>query len=442
LTFLRIGGGKYTVSVILLLLICLIPIIPFNFIYLGQSHPILSAELVRYIPFFIIVLCLFFVKNTIFSNVQNYSFIETTIVAYICCIFLGAIASVNPFNSIAKAIYFIVTGELLIWVVLYIDWNSKCFLKIFAINVVICSYVACVTIAEMMGFSFYRKILFTSDNPLMSNFIYHITQTRAIASIGNPNPLGTYLAASCPFFLFWIIRGKNWQKGFSLLGLLILIIAIYFTFSRAAWITGTLVILIYLSRYYINVVPYILVIAIFLGLLLKSDERLQNRDSSTQYELLNYSNHRILSIDFAIRIWQKQPLLGVGLGNYSTFSRPLGSALNTPDNMFLLTLAESGLMGLFFRISLWFGLSHCLIKALLRYKCKVPPNYLKRSNSKCEVDFVDIVWVMFLSLSVFILNMISWDVLAFPVTRILFWIYVGLSLAVLRDLDKKVIRQE
>ena len=292
------------------------------------------------------------------------------------------------------------------------------------------------------GFHYLRETVFNANNPLMTQFS-QITNQRAISTIGNPIPLGSYLSLCCPFLLFGFWNGKSRNKRIAAAGGFLLVICVlYLTFSRGAWIAffvSTLVVLIPHRRKYLIV--WALGILIF-AIATPKDGKLNDRNLYTQYVENFHLSHRTKSFDIAVTIWASRPLLGVGLGEYGHLARPMGSENDIPDNMYLLTLAEVGILGLAVRLWMFFF----LLRGLFRTYRLLDDRFLALAVQQKNKRFVslgidlkhtfegreiihdrDLVLVFLASFVGFFVNMLSWDALYFPVTRIVFWLLAGLA---------------
>jgi O-antigen ligase len=128
------------------------------------------------------------------------------------------------------------------------------------------------------------------------------------------------------------------------------------------------------------------------------------------------------SFDFVSHIWTTQPLFGVGTGNYRYHARPLGLGLrnDTPDNMYLLMLVESGIVSLCLRLSML-----ALVFATIR-------RGIGRARSEGDERKVDLLFAFSAYLGGMLVNMATWDLLYFPVTRSIFWLLAGLAMAFAR----------
>jgi O-antigen ligase len=127
----------------------------------------------------------------------------------------------------------------------------------------------------------------------------------------------------------------------------------------------------------------------------------------------------------ATQIWSDHPWWGVGPGGYRYFSKPLGSQTQTPDNMYALTLAENGTIGFAMRVG--FLLSFAILLAHQAFDPRTP-----QRQDRQDTEDRDLLRAFFASSIGFSLNMLTFDALQFPSTRMIFWMVAGLGLSVLR----------
>lgn len=122
---------------------------------------------------------------------------------------------------------------------------------------------------------------------------------------------------------------------------LILILATVLSLERTAWITLCISIMIMLGLRHKNIGVLPLILAILLPLLLPTilNMIIPGQNNNTDY-LLRWQE--------ALNIWQRDPWLGIGAGNYQFIASAYGvDAGRGAHNQFLEVLAEMGLQGFF-----------------------------------------------------------------------------------------------
>ena len=153
-----------------------------------------------------------------------------------------------------------------------------------------------------------------------------------------------------------------------------------------------------------------------LGVLLTAKERL-NIAAIIDSEPFRFRLSQYAAVS---RVIADYPLLGVGIGNYTSvfghYNPELTHSLvQTTDNMYLMVLAETGLLGTTAFLLLNFSLIKPLIQAL--------------KNQQVESWLLPLT----LSLASFYLVLLSWDALNHPVLRMVFWMICGLAAALARN---------
>jgi O-antigen ligase len=183
---------------------------------------------------------------------------------------------------------------------------------------------------------------------------------RADAGFGQPNGLGGYLVVLIPFAVAGAILYRR-RRLLYIAGVLIAVLGIYATFSRAALLGLAVIPFIFFGRQLLWLVPLLL-----LGALVVGPDILRERFAT----LTLHGAEIATRVDIwrgAVGIWAQDPLLGTGLGSfpdaYAAIRVPEKAFLpsgvfRTPPhahNSFLHVLAEQGLVGLMALLGLLFA---------------------------------------------------------------------------------------
>jgi len=177
---------------------------------------------------------------------------------------------------------------------------------------------------------------------------------RAYGSFGWPNSLAIYLGA---IFLLGIIlimlnKSRKWQIGL-LLGQIIIISALFFTFARGAFLGAAVGGLILLIKYRKNILFYKqIVIYLLLVLILSISFKnllVARADFTARLERRSITERATQWQDFK-NIFAKKFVVGTGPGNYPVNLRQLHPDFSvnyfTPiHNIYLLYLGQFGLVG-------------------------------------------------------------------------------------------------
>ncbi len=220
---------------------------------------------------------------------------------------------------------------------------------------------------------------------------------RAYGSLPHPNILAAYLGIALLIFLLFTFKKspeKNQQqeltnaedlkqRGLGILKVFAIFIissAIVFTFSRAAWIGLFICIIIFfvLTKFKIKnippclrrqVIPSFGFFILFLFVLFLAREPILTRIKSSERLEQKSNQERILSYKESADIIKENWLLGTGIGNYTLALYKKNPSLSSYEyqpvhNLFMLILAELGILGLFIFLLFLFYIAKKLIKSL------------------------------------------------------------------------------
>jgi len=406
----------------------LVPLLPFQYLSIA-GVPAWISWLIRFFPFALVVALL--IAELLTAGGRSRKGSNSAYCALVVSVFLAqttaSILSTEAIASVLRSGYYAVTGEFLFWLILAKIDDRRTIETLVAVNLVACCLVTAVGLGEVLGeVTYLRDYLFTMGNPWYARFSQ--VSRKVYSTIGNPNPLGTYLCLFAPFFWFSAVHGRGrvarFLSAFSGVNACVLL---YFTFSRGAWLAFLVATLVLVASKRRRGMPVILLV--FTLFVVDSIQKEKMRDPYRDV-VENYGEyHRTRSFGIACQVWQTRPLLGVGVGNYRYLSKPLGSTNDTPDNMYLLLLAETGILGLALRI----GIGRKILLELLQALKRLPPAYCQdrasKPGSRRREGDRDLMLSSIASLLAFWVNMLSWDALYFPVTRMMFWTVAGLSVA-------------
>jgi O-antigen ligase len=233
--------------------------------------------------------------------------------------------------------------------------------RVFQLLTVFAMFIAIHTIIEATT----GKFLFESARAealIAQNSGYQLVQnsfqtvgasvSRAGSFSGNPNGNGTFLAFSFFLPLGLFIESKQlWAKMIYLLEMLLILLALMFTFSIGSWIAEFARILAFLfllghKRYSVFLLMLIVTLTVIVFTVFPSQLAIQLSHASAQNE---FSLH-LASWETAIRVIEAFPLFGVGLGGqaYMVGSNPYRVPaqivpLFEPDNSYLQWGAMAGI---------------------------------------------------------------------------------------------------
>lgn len=176
---------------------------------------------------------------------------------------------------------------------------------------------------------------------------------RPYATFSHPNVLGGFIAMTLPYLIYGSLHKKANYLSFIIV-IVVALTGLFVTFSRSAWFAGLLIggaayymvwkkIIIgsFVNRVIRHLGPLLFICFFVITLVLffpsVTDESVVIRQELQQASIV---------------IWQRSPITGVGLGNFlvtlpNVFSVRAGNFLQPVHNIYMLWLAETGLMGVF-----------------------------------------------------------------------------------------------
>lgn len=189
-----------------------------------------------------------------------------------------------------------------------------------------------------------------------------VERHRLTGPYSNPNAYAQVLVALAPLALDRIWHERNiWFRVLAAWALTAIVLTIFFTFSRGGFISLVFGVAILLTQRRFNFVPVIVTFLVGMGLVQFLPASYADRINSL-FQLVPSSNDQVVDSSFrgrlsentaAMRMFEDNPVLGVGLGNYRTnyqdYSRNLGidhrREPRSPASLYLELLAEQGVVG-------------------------------------------------------------------------------------------------
>lgn len=229
-------------------------------------------------------------------------------------------------------------------------------LKLVHVVLLSASIISAYTIYQYLwGFEHTREYLnLNLKNILRTTYAKEILLTRrAIGTFFSPNMLGSFIAMTIPLCLGTLFENKNNKKIWLFLSasLAVMLIALLFTKSIAAWTSlsfGVIIFFIFMRKSFDKIA---LIICIFT--LLMSISLLLLR-SNMFIDLMNQQNTILQRLAFwksSLKIIKEFPFVGIGLGNfeniYTKYRELIANETRFAHNILLQTWIETGLLGLF-----------------------------------------------------------------------------------------------
>lgn len=439
-------------AVTLILLILYTNIIPFYYIdesIVGHSIYIF----VKYLPFMLSVLffCQVIIKQktTLLYEIKNERLIHLLLVFQLWCIFTLYFSEYTTLGLV-KNIYYTSTGNLIFISIVLLKPNLQDLKKITSYTVI------SITLTAIYGLYAYicsndpfwvylpldnehyiiSEVVKTYENNLEDkHWVDHYKSTyRVVSTVGNSVVYGSLLSSAIPLILFFVFSSrKNTTKSFYAFVLFSVIFCTVLTFSRGAYISGSIGICMFIITTVNNK-------TIRLGKIIKTSAiffifsflviNLFRKSVAKAFDLINLrfenfldSNSilgRISRIETAISLIKENYLTGLGNTVLTDYIRDnphilsFNPSIVTMDNMYLTLLCEVGVVGML--LFLFFLLKAIFQPTVAMIKCFQDNNdYTKTFALACSASIFSMIC-----------NMATWDLLNNPVMRINFWIISGI----------------
>jgi O-antigen ligase len=379
-----------------------------------------GAQFVAFIPSIVAALLALVVLFSRGLRTIQHSDLLLPFLAILSLNVISGLSAEIPMLALSRLVYYGLTGVCLTFVVLVCLSSPDQVSRIVRISIIGASCVAFYGILEYAGIQGLPwSSVFVQDNLVYSRFASDDFSGRIMSSVGHPVYLGAYLVLFLPLTLSTAMASKGGSAVWlwSCTGLIV--IALLLTFSRGAWV-GAIVSLIYVlnrvatRRIWLT----LLAVSILVVATLCVDgvwETVERRSPLKQIH--GYRNDaRGTAYEEATDILSIYPLLGSGVAHYRYLGRYFGDQNSTPDNTYLKVLAESGTAGLV-------ALTVLISAILARLRT------LGSVEGGDEVEMSDVSTAVAAGVVGFLIDMITCDALAFPLTRVSFWILVGIGLA-------------
>jgi O-antigen ligase len=431
----------------ILVLFTYISLLPFYYLsWISIQIPRIPVKfpLFKYLPLIIILaMSGFFMTRMFKAGSLKISYINLAIYLFTGLTLFSGIGLPYYYVSLAKALYYFISGALLYFLVVSIDPGINKIRRFFQYAVILASLVAA-----------YGIITFASGNDFLFGKIYsqnalfpqslHFNMGRILSSLGHPVFLGSYLAILSPLFLFNLYSCRTRRRQFIAWALyLIIMLAILLTFSGGAYlafIIANSILIFLLQKRQLKPIPKprlfclfcpSIILAIFFSIIMLTimldNQTINNvifKLSSLLScgrikfeELLNLKPlaTRMDSLKIAGDILKTNPVFGIGIGRISSGSYVLNKF--AVDNMYLSFVSESGLIGLM----AFLFLNFVIFKKLLNH-CKNLPS----GEDKL------MLLTLFTCLVAFLVDSFYWDTLYHPTIRLIYWLIIAMSMVIIR----------
>jgi len=398
----------------LVLLFALVSLVPFQYIPFPTVR-ILGFVIrpLRFVPVLIILLLSLPLGRRLFKVPLSGPMAFFVIVSV-----LGGVASQDPVLSLSRILYYTLTGFLL-YGVAFLCVGSERTLHFVKMAVVVSGVVAAYGILEFsLGYPPLLEKVYSDQNPLYFSFGGSKTgfdgAHRVYSTLCHPVYLGLYLVLHLPLALWLALESRStWARTLGGACFVLMSAALLLTFSRGSWAAFLVGLGVYLARkgrkaLVVGLAGVLIVSIAVLAISPGARRLVHQRNPLKELERIS-SVSRVVSAKPALEEFLKWPLFGIGTANFR-----IGRAYQTPDNTYLMLLAETGALGFGAMAYILFGI---LRGTLYGYK------RIEDRRSK------ELQWAFLACMVGFLFNGITCDSFYFPTTRMAFWTLAGVSMA-------------
>lgn len=276
-----------------------------------------------------------------------------------------------------------------------------------------------VSIIGLLEFIFNKNIIYEY---FVKNVFYarYLAESRVMSTMMSPVIAGTYLMSCLPASYYAISTFNGAKKRlFAALGMLVIIAGLILTFTRTSWLIALIVAVLYILRRNIRLFSMLIIscVLIFIGIIMVTKTRPALANRVRYQNVVSYllEGHRLNRYAVTFKMVKDHPVTGVGLNNYRiVFDDYYGrkdepEEFKIPDNMYLMIMGESGLVG--------FGLFIMFILVILK-------KALRGLRNK-KVPYLELMWVFLLMLTGILIHMISYELFYWFTPFFLFLLSLG-----------------
>jgi O-antigen ligase len=211
--------------------------------------------------------------------------------------------------------------------------------------------------------------------PIPANWVdvgEHV-RTRAFSVIASPNELGAYMALNIPLLTgLGLYERDKWRKWFYRVGVVCCAGAFLCTFTRGAWISlflALVVMAVLVERRFLILIAVFCVAGFFVPAI---HHRITDLFSPIYWLKSTTQFGRLQRWLMAFDVMSRNPLFGKGLGQYGGAIAEAAKKSIYADNYYAKTLAETGLVGLVLFLSMHLALLMDLFRhTVFRYRARL-----------------------------------------------------------------------
>ncbi|MCX6723470.1 MAG: O-antigen ligase family protein [Candidatus Staskawiczbacteria bacterium] len=254
----------------------------------------------------------------------------------------------------------------------------------------------------------------------VNNYFYgrFIAQGRMMSTLMHPNILGAYFIGCIPLaFYFYKNEARDRTRYVNLAIFLFILSGVFLTFSRGTWFACLIMIsIVMFSKKRVALSFSLIVSQPFIS------ENLKYRFGMEYLWEYLKNGHRTIAYIVTAKMIEQHPFVGVGLSHYRMlFDQYLNIKLPRevmiPDSIYLMHLAEAGLLGF---TGFIIFLTSIIKKGF--YCCR-----------NLNGDFRNISFAMLVGFTALLFNMAFFDGFLWKTSFYLFWLFAGILSALYKD---------
>lgn len=210
----------------------------------------------------------------------------------------------------------------------------------------------------------------------------------------NPNRAAAYMCSALPMGIFVMRHSHGWTRVLALAGILVLVTAIFATFSRSVVFPLTAIAVAVMVREVRGKRAYIAIaVLVALGAVLMPRvywERVLGLRDAFETTTLDWSVYtRLLAIKTAWEMFLDHPFTGIGIGNFIVSAAYKLFVRIVVHNTYLEILVGTGIFGLLaFLTILYSGFRHSV--AGIRARWQGQPEWLRSASFYCTLSALSI----------------------------------------------------
>lgn len=174
--------------------------------------------------------------------------------------------------------------------------------------------------------------------------------------LGDPNDAAAVILMMFPLCYYLFLNDpKKWMRGVYALAMVLSLLAVVQTGSRGGFLGLVFLLFLLWLRSQRKILGLVIALAVFGLLWTTAPEGYRERiHSITRYQEDESAMARVYLRKAAIAMFMHNPLVGIGVGNFSDFARNYGAiTYHTAHNMYLLVLGELGALGILVFMYIW-----------------------------------------------------------------------------------------